>query len=159
MRFPRVGTEPSHAEELKLGWTTVQTCDQCSPPRKWGIGNHTRPEGVNGSGKGDGSRWHRRRDCRLCASFVIHRRSESGIPDAREISQGMVPDCNAHGVPDSCDIANGMRDKNAEGHPDECSYAYGAFDLDGMIGAAGLAARLSRRSLCLELCKLDCSNF
>jgi hypothetical protein len=67
----------------------------------------------------------------------------------------MVPDCNAHGVADSCDIANGMRDKNAEGHPDECSYAYGDFDLDGMIGAADLTARLSRRSLC----KLDCSNF
>ena len=71
----------------------------------------------------------------------------------------MVPDCNAHGVADSCDIANGMRDKDAGGDPYECSYAYGDFDLDGMIGAAGLSARLSRRPLCLELCKLDCSNF
>ncbi len=71
----------------------------------------------------------------------------------------MVPDCNAHGVADSCDIANGMRDKNAEGHPDECSYAYGDFDLDGMIGAAGLAPQASRRGSVAGRCALSCASW
>jgi hypothetical protein len=71
----------------------------------------------------------------------------------------MVPDCNAHGVADSCDIANGMRDKNADGHPDECSYAYGDFDLDGMIGAADLTARISRRASVAGRCALSCASW
>ncbi|MFM7134463.1 MAG: hypothetical protein ACKO0W_09130 [Planctomycetota bacterium] len=76
----------------------------------------------------------------------------SGI-DAGQLSQAclelvLAPDCNANGVPDATDIANGTSgDADSDGVPDECDCA-GDLDGDGAIGASDLAALLSRWGAC-----------
>lgn len=48
-------------------------------------------------------------------------------------------DCNANGVSDACDIANGTSaDDNSDGVPDDCSECDGDVDGDGGVGIADL---------------------
>ncbi|MCA8963139.1 MAG: hypothetical protein KDC38_21595, partial [Planctomycetes bacterium] len=48
----------------------------------------------------------------------------NGIPDSCDIADGTEQDCNANGIPDSCDIASGTSlDDDMNGIPDECSTA------------------------------------
>ena len=45
----------------------------------------------------------------------------NGIDDAVDIAEGTEQDCNLNGVPDSCDIASGAsQDANGDGVPNEC---------------------------------------
>jgi hypothetical protein len=45
----------------------------------------------------------------------------NGVPDECEIANGGTPDCNQNGIPDSCDIQSGSSlDCNGNGIPDEC---------------------------------------
>jgi hypothetical protein len=64
----------------------------------------------------------------------------NGIPDSCDVA-GAVPDCNANGVPDSCDVATGG-DCNANGQPDSCDLAAGAADCNGnsVLDVCDLAA-------------------
>lgn len=48
----------------------------------------------------------------------------NGIPDGCEIANGTVSDCNGNSVPDACEIAS--NDCNANGIPDDCELANGA---------------------------------
>jgi V8-like Glu-specific endopeptidase len=48
-------------------------------------------------------------------------------------------DCNANGVSDTCDIANGTsQDADGNGIPDECEQCDGDYTGDGMVGVADL---------------------
>lgn len=48
----------------------------------------------------------------------------NGVPDDCDIGDGIEEDCNGNGVPDSCDVANGSSaDCNGNGFPDECETA------------------------------------
>ena len=50
----------------------------------------------------------------------------NGIPDDCDIGEGVSPDCNGNGVPDECDIGEGVSaDCNGNGVPDECDLAAG----------------------------------
>ena len=57
----------------------------------------------------------------------------NGICDSDEIAQGTAADCNSNGVIDACDIASGIaKDCNSNGRPDSCDLAAGtSTDLDG----------------------------
>lgn len=52
-------------------------------------------------------------------------------------------DCNANGILDACDIADGMSDRDRNGVLDSCQHAEGDLDLDGIVGARDLAAVLA----------------
>ncbi len=48
-------------------------------------------------------------------------------------------DCNDNGVPDGCDIADGVsQDNNANGIPDECETIVGDLNGDGLVGTGDL---------------------
>ena len=54
----------------------------------------------------------------------------NGVGDAMDIANGDADDCNANGIPDSCEVAAGaVEDANQNGIPDECETC--AADLDG----------------------------
>ncbi|MEY4826832.1 MAG: hypothetical protein RLZZ288_383, partial [Planctomycetota bacterium] len=56
----------------------------------------------------------------------------NGIPDSCEIANGSAADCNRNGIPDACDIAGGMADCNGNGQLDSCELANGtAIDQNG----------------------------
>ena len=56
----------------------------------------------------------------------------NGIPDSCEIANGSATDCNRNGIPDACDIAGGMADCNGNGQLDSCELANGtAIDQNG----------------------------
>ncbi|NBV63655.1 MAG: hypothetical protein EBR71_04140 [Planctomycetes bacterium] len=56
----------------------------------------------------------------------------NGIPDSCEIANGSAADCNHNGIPDACDIAGGMADCNGNGQLDSCELANGtAIDQNG----------------------------
>ena len=49
----------------------------------------------------------------------------NGVPDSCEIASGAAMDCNGNGVPDDCDIASGAStDDDDNGLPDECEAVY-----------------------------------
>ncbi len=50
----------------------------------------------------------------------------NGLDDSCELAEGITPDCNRNGIPDSCDIADGLSaDCNGNAVPDECDIADG----------------------------------
>jgi hypothetical protein len=49
----------------------------------------------------------------------------NGIPDSCEIASGSVGDCDNDGIPNSCEIAAGAPDCNNNGIPDACDIASG----------------------------------
>ena len=56
----------------------------------------------------------------------------NGIPDSCEIANGSATDCNRNGIPDACDISGGMADCNGNGQLDSCELANGtAIDQNG----------------------------
>ncbi len=56
-----------------------------------------------------------------------------------------VPDCNANGVLDSCDIANGTStDANDNGIPDSCECPWDCGDNDGTVGIVDFLALLAQ---------------
>jgi len=56
----------------------------------------------------------------------------NGIPDSCEIANGSAADCNRNGIPDACDIAGGIADCNGNGQLDSCELANGtAIDQNG----------------------------
>jgi hypothetical protein len=57
----------------------------------------------------------------------------NGVPDACDIADGIAADCDGNGVPDACDIASGIAaDCDGNGVPDACDIAYGiASDCNG----------------------------
>jgi hypothetical protein len=58
----------------------------------------------------------------------------NGIPDAEDLANGTSQDCNDNGVPDECDIWNGTsQDQNNDGIPDECEIVAGDMNCDGSI--------------------------
>jgi hypothetical protein len=58
----------------------------------------------------------------------------NGIPDPQDIANGTSQDCNANGVPDECDIWNGISDDmNSNGIPDECEIVAGDVNCDGSV--------------------------
>jgi hypothetical protein len=67
----------------------------------------------------------------------------NGLPDSCDLSSGAASDCNENGIPDSCDITSGAVDANGNQVPDECEAIPGDLDGDGMIGAADLSLLLS----------------
>ena len=54
-----------------------------------------------------------------------------GYPDSYEIAIGLDTDCNANGIPESCDADSGGLDCNDNGIPDSCDIAGGAPDCNG----------------------------
>jgi uncharacterized repeat protein (TIGR01451 family) len=64
--------------------------------------------------------------------YAIAGRSSSdcnanGVPDECDLADGTSADCNGNGVPDGCDIAAGTsQDCNGNGIPDECDLADGS---------------------------------
>jgi formylglycine-generating enzyme required for sulfatase activity len=84
------------------------------------------------------------------------------LPEDYELAQGTVPDCNANGVPDTCDVVAGTaRDCNGDGRldvcevvfdaatddnqnctPDACEYAVGDFGLNGVVDGKDLGFML-----------------
>jgi hypothetical protein len=55
----------------------------------------------------------------------------NGIPDSCEIASGSVGDCDNDGIPNSCEIAAGAPDCNNNGIPDACDIASGlSLDVD-----------------------------
>ncbi len=81
---------------------------------------------LNGDGNTDG---------RDLQAFTLKLRPDcnrNGIPDDREVAQGLVDDCNANGIPDSCDLDDGTdTDCNENGILDACDIAAGAPDANG----------------------------
>jgi len=58
----------------------------------------------------------------------------NGVPDEMDIAQGTSQDCNGNAVPDECDIADGtVADANANGVPDSCEIYPGDVDCDGDV--------------------------
>jgi glucose/arabinose dehydrogenase len=57
----------------------------------------------------------------------------NGVPDACDIANGTALDCNANSIPDSCDVASGTApDCNANGIPDSCDLSAGtSLDANG----------------------------
>jgi hypothetical protein len=49
-----------------------------------------------------------------------------GAPNAYEIGAGLETDCNANGIPDSCDVDQGGADCNSNGIPDLCDISGGS---------------------------------
>ena len=64
-------------------------------------------------------------------------------------SDGVLPlDCNGNGVPDDCDIADGLEgDANGNGIPDSCEGCVADLDGDGLVGAGDLAIVLASWSI------------
>lgn len=63
----------------------------------------------------------------------------SGVPDACEIADGLLPDCDGNGIPDSCDLASGwLTDADGDGTPDECQGQFRRGDCNG-DGAINIA--------------------
>ncbi len=62
---------------------------------------------------------------------------------------GALPnDCNQNGVPDDCDIADGLEgDANANGIPDSCEGCLTDLDADGLVGPSDLATVLASWSI------------
>ena len=60
----------------------------------------------------------------------------NGIPDEQDIAEGTSEDCNVNGIPDECDIGYGVsQDCNFNDVPDECDIAGGTsedYDLDSI---------------------------
>ncbi len=69
-------------------------------------------------------------------AFVVPDCNANGVPDECDIAEGTSADCNANGRPDECDVSNGYSaDCNANGIPDECDIAAGTstdYDLNGV---------------------------
>ncbi|MEM7165196.1 MAG: immunoglobulin domain-containing protein [Planctomycetota bacterium] len=56
----------------------------------------------------------------------------NGVLDDVEIANGQAPDCNSNGVPDECDIAGGAStDLDGDGIPDECAPNFSRGDCSG----------------------------
>jgi hypothetical protein len=72
-------------------------------------------------------------------SVYVHRVPDcnaNGVPDECDIADGTSQDCNGNGVPDECDIAGGMSaDDNDNGIPDECELLPGDLNCDGLVNA------------------------
>jgi hypothetical protein len=67
-----------------------------------------------------------------CTAMMIFDCNANGIPDSCEIANGSATDCNRNGIPDACDIAGGMADCNGNGQLDSCELANGtAIDQNG----------------------------
>ncbi len=64
-------------------------------------------------------------------------------------SDGVLPfDCNGNGIPDDCDLADGLEgDANGNGIPDSCEGCVADLDGDGFIGAGDLAIVLASWSI------------
>ncbi len=57
----------------------------------------------------------------ICYTGVLTDCNANGLRDSCEMGLGITPDCNQNLVPDSCDIATGTsQDVNVDGIPDEC---------------------------------------
>ena len=85
----------------------------------------------------------------------------NGIPDSCEIANG--GDCNNNGIPDSCDIANNTAgDCDGDGIPNSCEIAAGALDAnlngipDGCEGDCNLNDQLDYIDIALGAA--DCDN-
>jgi hypothetical protein len=59
-----------------------------------------------------------------CGDACVIDCNANGLPDLCEIADGTTPDCNANGIPDECEL-----DCNGDGIPDECEIADGT-DVD-----------------------------
>ncbi len=95
--------------------------------------------------------------------------NNNGIDDSFDIASGTSEDCNADGVPDSCDpdcngndiadacdIAAGDTDKDQDGVPDSCEYARGDFDLDDCIGGIDMSMIIATWGMTdIPVCDLD----
>jgi hypothetical protein len=58
----------------------------------------------------------------------------NGIPDPDDIADGTSQDCNVNGIPDECDIWNATsEDQNNNGIPDECEIVTGDVNCDGSV--------------------------
>jgi len=67
----------------------------------------------------------------------------NGVPDACEIRDGLLPDCNANGIPDACDIAFGFEtDADGDLVPDSCQACPADFDGDAQATVNDLLAFL-----------------
>ena len=57
----------------------------------------------------------------------------NGVPDACDVDEGTSPDCNSNGIPDECDVAELISlDCNENAVPDECDIAQGtSSDVNG----------------------------
>ena len=85
----------------------------------------------------------------------------SGVPDLCEIADGSVVDCNQNGIPDSCDLANGTaEDCDGNGNLDSCDLAGGATDCDlnGVLDACELAEADCNLNGVLDGCEDDCNG-
>jgi len=67
----------------------------------------------------------------------------NGLPDSCDLESGTAADCNDNDIPDSCDIAAGAADANGNGVPDVCEAVPGDINGDGIVGAADLSMLLS----------------
>ncbi|NLH17701.1 MAG: hypothetical protein GX455_14080 [Phycisphaerae bacterium] len=57
--------------------------------------------------------------------------NSNGIPDECDIANGISLDCNGNGIPDLCDISTGLcEDENNNGIPDECERLQGQIHLN-----------------------------
>ncbi len=63
---------------------------------------------------------------------------------SHDVSWSATQDCNANGVPDTCDIANGTSDDaNGDGIPDECASCPGDYTGDGEVTVDDVLAVIS----------------
>ncbi len=84
----------------------------------------------------------------------------SGVPDLCEIADGLLTDCDDNGVPDSCQIAAGLdQDCDGNGVLDSCDIAAGSDDCDqnGLLDSCEIALSDCNLNGELDACESDCN--
>lgn len=85
----------------------------------------------------------------------------SGVPDLCEIDDGLLADCDDDGVPDSCALAAGTAvDCDLDGILDSCEIAEGAPDCDGdgQLDSCQIAISDCNANGLLDACESDCNG-
>lgn len=125
--------------EANCGWEWVT-----GEPWDWTNWDWNQPDDAGGEDHlqfwSNSSRWNDHRSD-VVFGYICEWDSEgepdcdaNGVPDSCEIASGAVGDCDGDGLLDICEIASGAPDCNSNGIPDACDIASGHsrdVDLDG----------------------------
>jgi hypothetical protein len=81
----------------------------------------------------------------------------NGVPDVEDIANGTSSDCNLNGIPDECEIAAGtVPDDNGNGIPDECECLWDCGgDNDNNVGIVDFLALLGQWGELGTSCDID----